>query len=67
MAVHTEYTLRGSSIAQILDLPFAVPASEALCAESLLARQDGEVFDLVPTRTAAVRAVAANQRPISQE
>ena len=67
MAVHTKYTLRGSSIAQVFDLPFAVPASKALCAESLLAGQDGEIFDLVPTRTAAVRAVAADQRTISQE
>lgn len=47
MALHTEDTLRCPRIAQVLDLLLAVPALEALGAKSLVAGQDGQIFDLV--------------------
>lgn len=67
MTVHTEYTLRGAGITQVLDLPLAVAATEALGAESLFTSEDCEVLDLVPTRTTAVGTVAADQRAIAKQ
>jgi hypothetical protein len=67
MAVHTEDTLGGSSIAQVLNFPLAVSASEALRAEGLFTRQNGQVFNLVSTRATAVGTIAANQRPVSEK
>jgi hypothetical protein len=49
MAVHTEDTLGSSSIAQVLNFPLAVSAPEALSAEGLFTRQNGQVFNLVST------------------
>jgi hypothetical protein len=49
VAIHAKDSLRRPGIAQILDFPFAVPASKALGTESLFAGQDGQILDLVPT------------------
>lgn len=57
MTFHAENTLRSARIAQVLNLSFAVPASEALSAESLVSRQNGQVFDLVVARATTVCAV----------
>lgn len=67
MAGHAEDALRGACIAQILDLPLAVPAPEAVGAKGLVAGQDGEVFDLVPAVVAAVGAVVADQGAVSEQ
>lgn len=45
----------------------AVPTPEAARAEGLLAGEDGQVFDLVPTGIAAVGAVVADERAIAEE
>jgi hypothetical protein len=49
MAVHTEDTLGSSRIAQVLNFSLAVSAPEALSAEGLFTRQNGQVFNLVST------------------
>lgn len=67
MAIHAKDSLRCASIAKILNLLFAVPAPKALRTEGLVTRQDGQIFDLVATRIAAVGAIAANERAIAQE
>jgi hypothetical protein len=67
VARHAEDTLRGASIAQVLNLALAVPASEAVCTEGLVTSQDGQVFDLVAAVVAAVRAIVTDQRAIAQE
>lgn len=67
MARHAEDTLRCASIAQVLDFALAVSAPEAVCAESLVASQDGQVLDLVAAMVAAVRAVVTNQGSVSEE
>jgi hypothetical protein len=59
MTGHAKDALRGPRIAQVLDLAFAVPAAETTGAESLIAGQDGEIFDLVATGAAAVCAIVA--------
>lgn len=67
MAGHAEDALRGAGIAQVLDLALAVAAAEAVCAEGLVARQDGQVLDLVAAVVAAVGAVVAYQRAVAQQ
>ena len=65
MTVHAKDALGGAGIAQILDLPFAIPALEAVGAESLVAGEDGEILNLVPTAATAVGAVVADQGAIA--
>lgn len=67
MAGHAEDALRGAGIAQVLDLLLAVAAAEAVGAEGLVAREDGQVFDLVAAVVAAIRAVVAYQRAVAQQ
>ena len=67
MAFHTEDPLGGSSIAQVVDFLFAVPAAKAAFAKGLLAGEDGEVLDLVRARAATVGAVAADERPVAEQ
>lgn len=59
MTVHTEYALRSSRIAKVLNLFLAIATFEAIRAEGLVASQYGQVLDLVSTAAAAVRAVVA--------
>lgn len=56
-----------AGIAQILDLALAIPAAEAVGAESLVSGQDGQVLDLVVAVVAAVGAVVAYQRAVTKE
>ena len=67
VARHAEDALRGAGIAQVLDLALAVAASETVGAEGLVARQDGQVLDLVAAVVAAVRAVVAYQRAVAEQ
>lgn len=67
MARHAKDALRGACIAQVLDLPLAIPAPEAVCTEGLITSQDGEVFNLVPTMVAAIGAIVADQGAVSEE
>jgi hypothetical protein len=64
---HAEDTLRGAGIAQVLDLALAVAAAEAIGTEGLVARQDGQVLNLVAAVVAAVCAVVAYQRAVAEE
>lgn len=61
MTTHTKYALRSSCVSEVLDLALAISAPEAGCAECLVAGEDGEVFDLVPARAAAVCAVITDE------
>lgn len=65
MAVHAEDALGRTRVAKVFDLSFTVSASEALRAERLVARQDGQVFDLVATGVAAIGAIAADQGAVA--
>lgn len=67
MTGHTEYALRGSSIAKIIDLPFAIATSETVCAEGLISCQYGQILDLVVACAAAVGAIVANERPVAEQ
>lgn len=67
MTGHAEDTLRGASIAQILNLALAVPAPEAVCTKGLVAGQDGQVLDLVAAVVAAVCAIVAYQGAVAEE
>lgn len=66
MTFHAKDSLRGSGVAKVFNFLLAVAAPEALSAKGLVACEDGEVFDLIPTGAATVRAVATDQRPITQ-
>lgn len=67
MTCHAKDSLRGAGIAQVLDLLLAVAAAEAVGAKGLVAREDGQVFDLVAAVVAAIRAVVAYQRTVTQQ
>ena len=67
MAGHAENTLRGSGITEVLDLALAISTPEAIGAEGLVAREDGEVFDLVAAVVAAICAVVAYQGTVTQQ
>lgn len=60
MTAHAEYPLRRAGISQILNLALAVPASKAVCAKGLIAREDGQILNLVSAGVAAVGAVVAD-------
>jgi hypothetical protein len=67
VARHAEDALRRAGIAQILDLALAVAAAEAVGAKGLVARQDGQVLDLVAAVVAAICAVVAYQRAVAEQ
>ncbi len=67
IALHAEYALRRPCILQVIDLAFAIPTPEAARTEGLVTGEDGEVFDLVPTGAAAVRAVVADKGAIAKK
>jgi hypothetical protein len=67
VARHAEDALRGAGIAQVLDLALAVAAAEAIGAEGLVARQDGQILDLVAAVVAAICAVVAYQRAVAEQ
>jgi hypothetical protein len=67
VAGHAEDALGSACIAQVLDLPLAIPAAEAVGAKGLVAGQDGEVFYLVPAVVAAVGAVVADQGAVAEQ
>lgn len=64
---HAEDALGGPRIPQILNLLLAVPAAKAAGTKGLIARQDGQILDLVPARAAAVGAIVADEGAIAEE
>jgi hypothetical protein len=67
VTVHAKDTLRRPRISQILDLSLAIAALEAIRTKGLVARQDGQVFNLIPTITATVGAIVAYEGSVAQE
>lgn len=67
MAFHTKYSLRRPSIFEILNLLLAISTFEAGRAESLIARKDCQILDLVPADTTAVCTIVAYERPVAEE
>ena len=59
--------MRRSSITKVLYLALAVSAPETGGAESLVARQDGQVLNLVSASATAVRAVVADEGAIAEQ
>jgi len=59
--------MRGSRIAKILDLPLAVPTTEAGGAKGLVSRQNGQILDLVIASAAAVGAVVTDEGAVAKE
>jgi hypothetical protein len=67
MARHAEDALRRPRISKVLNLALAVAAAETGRAEGLVTRQDGQVFNLVAARAAAVCAVVADERAVTEQ
>lgn len=67
MAIHAENTLGRPRIAEVLNLPFAVTATEALSTEGLVAGENSQILDLVTTRVTAIGTVAADQGSVTEE
>ena len=67
MAVHTEYSLRGPSISEILNLPLTISTLEAVGAKCLIAGKNGKVFNLVHAAAAAVSAVIAYEGAVAKQ
>ena len=60
MTRHAEDALASPRVSQVVNLALAIPAFEAVCAEGLVACEDGKVFDLIVTGRAAIGAVVAD-------
>jgi hypothetical protein len=67
VAAHAKNTLRRPSVAQIFNLPLAIPASKAGGAKGLVARENCKIFDLVAAGAAAISAIVANQGTITKK
>lgn len=67
MAGHAKDSLRRACIAQVLNLAFAVPTSEAVGAEGLVACQNGEILDFVATVVAAICTIVADEGAVAEE
>lgn len=67
MTRHAKDALACTRIPQILNLSLAVSTFEAGSAKGLVACEDGEVFDLVSTSIAAICAVIAYERAVTEE
>lgn len=67
MATHTKYSLRCSGIAKILNLPFAISASETSRTKSLIPRKDCQILNLVSTCCATVCALVTDQGAIGKQ
>jgi hypothetical protein len=61
VTVHTEDSLGSPGIAQVLDFLFTVAATETLGAESLVACENRQIFNLVTTGITAVGTTAADE------
>lgn len=66
MTFHAEYTLRSSSVFEVLDLLFAVPALEACCAKGLVPGENGKVLNFVVTDAAAVCTIVADKGAVAE-
>ena len=66
MTAHAEYPLRGARISEVLNLSLAVATPKACAAECLVPGENGKILDLVSTGIAAVRAVVAYQRAVTE-
>lgn len=64
---HTEYALRGSSIAKIVDFPLAIATSETVGTERLISCQYSQILDLVVACAAAVGAIVADERSVAEQ
>ena len=61
MTFHAKYALRCPGVSQVLYFLLAVPTFEAAGAECLVTGEDGQILDLVPTRTAAICTIVADE------
>lgn len=66
MALHTEETLQGAGVAQVLDFHLAQAAFEAVQAVGLVAGEDGQVVDFLVALLAVVQAVRAYEVAVAQ-
>ncbi len=67
MALHTKYTLRSPGIFEVLNLLLAISTFEASCAKGLVAGENCQVLDLITTDTAAIGAIVADERPVTEK
>lgn len=67
MAFHTKDALRRPGIFEVFNLLLAIPTAEAGGTKGLIAGEDGKILNFVPTRTATVGAIVANERAVAQE
>lgn len=66
MTAHTKDALGCAGILEVLDLSFAVAATETGGTKGLVACENGEVFDLVGADAAGVGAVVADERLVTK-
>ena len=67
MAAHTKNSLRSTSISQVLNLSFAVPAPETGGTKGLVTGKDSKVLNFVSTCATAICAVVTYQRAVTEE
>lgn len=65
MAIHTEYTLRGPRVTEILDLFLAVATFKTTSAKGLFTGYNGNVVNLGAARAAAISTVSAHEGTIA--
>jgi hypothetical protein len=66
MARHAEDALRCSCITKVFNLALAISTTEAIRAERLVARQNCQILNFVPTVVAAIGTVVADERAIAE-
>lgn len=67
MAVHTEDSLRSSSVSKVFDLALTISAAKTGSAKCLIPRKDSQVLNLVTASAAAVCTVVADERSIAEQ
>lgn len=64
---HAKDALRRPGILEVFNLFLAISAPKAGGTKGLIAGENGKIFDFVPTGTAAVGTIVANEGAVAQE
>lgn len=67
MAFHAKYPLRRPGIFEVLNLLLAVSTAETGGTKGLIPGENGKIFDFVPTGTAAIGTIVANEGAVAEE
>ena len=67
MTFHAKYPLRRPGIFEILNFLLAISTSETGGTKRLVSGEDGKILDFVPTSTAAISTVIADEGAVAEK